>query len=346
MNPWILSGAGIGALVVGVAVIGMGIERPPIDSAQIGYRGLGMEVNVNPRTWDATVARNQAPAPEPPIDPSGQKSSEVYENVQVLGDLDSNEFLRLMTAITAWVSPDTGVPGQGCAYCHADGEELSSDSLYTKIVSRRMLQMTAHINAQWQSHVGATGATCYTCHRGRNVPEQIWFADPGPVQPLGVVGNRAGQNYPAPVAAMASLPFDPLAPFLAADPASIRVISQTVLPEGNRASIKQTEWTYSLMMHMSEALGVNCTFCHNSRSFTSWDSSPPTRANAWYGIRMVRDLNQAYLEPLGPQYPANRLGPTGDAPKANCATCHIGVSKPLLGVSMAKDYPELGVVTP
>ena len=96
------------------------------------------------------------------------------------------------------------------------------------------------------------------------------------------------------------------------------------------------------MMHMSQGLGVNCTYCHNSRSFSAWDQSTPQRTTAWYGIRMVRDLNNAYLDPLLPTYPHNRLGPLGDAPKANCATCHQGASKPLLGVSMLKDYPELG----
>ena len=80
------------------------------------------------------------------------KPSEVYANVQVLGDVDSDEFTRLMSAITEWVAPE-----QGCAYCHADGEELSSDSLYTKVVARRMLQMTKHLNAEWQPHVGRPG---------------------------------------------------------------------------------------------------------------------------------------------------------------------------------------------
>ena len=37
----------------------------------------------------------------------------------------------------------------------------------------------------------------------------------------------------------------------------------------NRSSLKQTEHTYGLMMHMSDSLGVNCTYCHNTRSFAS-----------------------------------------------------------------------------
>jgi len=55
----------------------------------------------------------------------------------------------------------------------------------------------------------------------------------------------------------------------------------------------------------------------------------------------LRDLNVKYLVPLQSTYPQNRLGPLGDAPKANCATCHQGVNKPLNGAKVLKDYPEL-----
>ena len=96
----------------------------------------------------------------------------------------------------------------------------------------------------------------------------------------------------------------------------------TALPTGNRQSIKQTEWTYSLMVHMSESLGVNCTFCHNSREFGDWAQSPLQRTTAFHGIRMARDLNNAYLVPLTGSFPAERLGPTGDVAKVSCATCH------------------------
>ena len=94
-------------------------------------------------------------------------------------------------------------------------------------------------------------------------------------------------------------------------------------------------------MHMSEGLGVNCTFCHNTRRSRSGRQSTPQRVTAWHGIQMVRELNTSYLDPLKPTYPADRLGLHGDAPKANCATCHQGVYKPLYGAQMVKDYPEL-----
>ena len=62
------------------------------------------------------------------------------------------------------------------------------------------------------------------------------------------------------------------------------------------------------MMNFSQALGVNCDYCHNTRSFADWPSSPPQRVTAWHGIRMVRDLNNDYLNPLKNVFPANRLG--------------------------------------
>jgi photosynthetic reaction center cytochrome c subunit len=255
-------------------------------------------------------------------------------NVQVLKTLDSNEFLRLMNAITAWVAPK-----QGCAYCH-DQNDLASDKLYTKVVARRMLQMVANINGNWKTHVGTTGVTCYTCHRGNPVPQNIWFDSPRPTEPSGLTQQKLAKNVASPIVGYASLPSSGLSDYLDHGD-EIRVISTTALPTGDRHSIKQAEWTYGLMMNISQSLGVNCTYCHNSRSFFAWDQSTPQRATAWYGIRMVRDLNTHYLDPLTSEFPPNRLGPTGDGPKANCATCHAGVYKPLFGVSMLKDYAEL-----
>ena len=243
-----------------------------------------------------------------------------------------------MTSMTAWVSPD-----QGCSYCHKAGEDFSSDSLYTKVVARRMLQMTQHINADWKPHVAETGVTCYTCHRGKNVPDNVWFKPAPDKHAAGMTGNKAGQNAPATSVALASLPNDPFTPFLS-EANDIRVIGNSALPTGNRQSTKQTEWTYGLMMHMSQSLGVNCTYCHNTRSFAEWSSSTPQRTTAWYGIRMTRDLNTQYLESLAGVYPANRLGPTGDVPKANCATCHEGAYKPMYGASMLATHPELAGV--
>jgi photosynthetic reaction center cytochrome c subunit len=139
---------------------------------------------------------------------------------------------------------------------------------------------------------------------------------------------------------LSSLPTDPLTPYLLEDK-PIRVNGPTPLPSGNRSSTKQAEWTYGLMTHMSNSLGVNCTFCHNTRSFQSWENSPPQRITAYHGIRMARDVNNAYMVPLTDTFPIDRKGPGGDVAKVSCATCHQGAYKPLYGFPMIKDHPEL-----
>jgi photosynthetic reaction center cytochrome c subunit len=320
-----------------VGALAFTFEHPPLTSQQYGYRGTGMEHVVTKKHVAKIALANTIPTPIDPAPATGKKASEVYKNVKVLGDLSEEQFNRVMAAITEWVSPE-----QGCAYCH-NAQNLADDSMYTKVVARRMLQMTKHINTNFKTHVAATGVTCYTCHRGNPVPKEIWFTQPERTRPGGMLGNNMGQNRPVSSVAYASLPYDPFSSFLA-DKQTIRVQGLTALPTDHVASIASTEKTYGLMMHMSQSLGVNCTACHNTRSFYKWDSSTPQRVTAWHGIQMVRDLNTAYLNPLQGTFPANRLGPLGDAPKANCATCHQGVNKPLSGVSMLKDYQELNAV--
>jgi photosynthetic reaction center cytochrome c subunit len=101
------------------------------------------------------------------------------------------------------------------------------------------------------------------------------------------------------------------------------------------------------MMRVSGALGVNCTFCHNTQSFAEWSHSRVQKQTAWYGIRMVRQANSDYIQPLATVFPVKgwdekaRLGPMGDPLKVNCQTCHQGYSKPLGGVSMLADNPSL-----
>jgi photosynthetic reaction center cytochrome c subunit len=325
----------LAALVAGAGLLMLaGCERPPMESVQHGFRGTGMVHVVNPRTIPEKIEANEVPMALPAAPAEGPKSSQAYQNVQVLGDLSTAQFVRLMTSMTSWIAP-----GEGCGYCH-NLANFAEDSKYTKVVARRMLQMTAHINANWKDHVADTGVTCWTCHRGNPVPANVWFkAD---TTPLGAdfIGEKAGQNEASPVVGLASLPNDPFTPFLLGD-LPIRVNGATALPAGNRQSIKQAEWTYGLMVHMSTGLGVNCTYCHNTQNFAKWEGGPPQRVKAWYGIRMARDLNVAFMEPLTPVFPPHRKGELGDVAKANCATCHQGAYKPLNGQPMLKDFPEL-----
>ena len=278
-------------------------------TAQLGYRGVGMEQVVDPDRQRAVLAANPVPAPLPPAPPSPVAR---WQNVQVLNELTVGEFTRTMTAMTNWVSPKTG-PDAGCNYCH-NPANMASDEKYAKVVSRRMLAMTRDINSNWRSHVKQTGVTCYTCHAGNSVPRAgLW--------------HYTDQNQ-----------------YLRAylDKSDVRVQTQNPLPTtANHSSIKQTEYTYALMINMSNSLGVNCGFCHNSRAWAAWQDAPPTRVTALYGLRMTRYLNQGYIAPLSTVLPPSRLGVRGDGPKAGCATCHNGLHKPLAGAQMAKDYPAL-----
>jgi photosynthetic reaction center cytochrome c subunit len=297
-----------------------------------------MQQLYNQRLLATQTSLNAAPEPAAAASADGPKAKDVYQNVKVLGELSVGEFARNMVSITQWVAPK-----EGCTYCH-NAANFADDSKYTKVVARRMLQMTQHVNADWKSHVGATGVTCYTCHRGNPVPNQVWFAPADKRSTGALLGDLEGQNQPAASVAYSSLPYDPLSQYLQ-DAKPIRVNGNQALAmtgdAANRNSTKQAEFTYGLMMHMSQSLGVNCTYCHNTQSFQSWDVSPPTRATAWYGIRMARDLNNDYLTPLTGTFPANRLGPKGDVAKVGCGTCHQGAFKPLYGAEMAKHHREL-----
>jgi photosynthetic reaction center cytochrome c subunit len=329
-------GAAVAALLLG------GCEPGAKDSTQLGFRGTGIEQIVDRSSVVAAAAIPPEAYPLPPE--SGPTAAQTYQNVQVLGAVSAERFNHLMAQMTQWVVPANASEAQaGCNYCH-NPENMASDEKYTKVVARRMLQMTRTINSRWSSHVQQTGVTCYTCHRGQAVPANVWtVAQARSADPDTIRGNKRGQNTPDANVGYASLPSDPFAAYFAGKGANeIRVASSKALPSADHVvSIKEAEGSYGLMMHLSTALGVNCTYCHNSQSFRAWNLSRAQRATAYYGIRMVRDANGEYISPLTSVFPANRKGPHGDPYKVNCTTCHQGQAKPLGGVSMIAQAPDL-----
>lgn len=344
------------------ALLLAGCELGMKEQEQVGPRGTALVLVADPDT-KAQVGEVPAPPYELTAEMiAGDKASTAYENVPVLGNVSVDEFNYLMLAMTTWIAPDgSNIKDAGCTYCH-NPENMASDEKYTKVVARKMLQMTQNINASWKPHfannggaaqaasyqAGAdqenAGVTCWTCHRGNPVPVNNWST--AVPDPSTIAGNKRGGNTPSKSVAYASLAYDPFTDYLAGKE-TIRVGGKA-FPTAYSASIQRTEKTYGLMMHFSNGLGVNCSYCHNSNNFAKWEDSRPQRVNAWYGIRMVRDTNNNYISALGDVWPANgkgiygnRRGPHGDPLKVNCATCHQGVNKPLGGYKMLKDYPAL-----
>lgn len=346
-GPAILIGVLGGAVFAGAMIVSFG-NPAQTASLQTGPRGTGMSVaefNVARLAPDPTIADMYTEAAY--IPEGGEPlAKDIYQNVQVLGELTEDNFNRVMNAVTQWVAPE-----QGCAYCHGDGdlETYGEDNLYTKVVSRRMIQMTQNLNENWSGHVNANaevGVTCYTCHRGENVPSEIWFN----ITPVNerVEGWASVQNRATSISQSTSLPSNALEVYLT-DPDSLvnvhdlesRVAGVPGLTEGVQ-SIQKTEMTYSLMNYFSNALGVNCVFCHNSRAFYDPGQVTPQWATALLGRQMVIEMNVDYLIPLQDVYPPERLGPIyADAPKAACKTCHKGYQQPLQGTNVIADWPEL-----
>jgi photosynthetic reaction center cytochrome c subunit len=309
-------------------------------SVQHGYRGTGAVELYATNSIDKSIELNSIPEADPidDPDPSLPPVGKMYKNVQVLNDLSVLELSRLMGALAVWVAPK-----EGCDYCH-NPANLASDEKYTKRVARKMLLMTRRINTEWKSHVAGVGVTCWTCHRGQAVPTGDWYkTSNSDVMPTGL-GNKDNQNTPG-IANVGNtaLPFDPLTKYLI-DDTDIRVQGTVPLAGSNPYplnGVKKAEMTYAMMIYISKSLGVNCTYCHSTRAFGNWAVSTPQRSTAWYGVRMVRDLNKSFLLPIESMLPNYRLGELGDGPKVGCATCHKGTYKPLFGKSMKEDFPEL-----
>ena len=344
-GPAIIIGV-VGSAVFAAALIVTWGQPFATKSMQTGPRGTGMSVPEFVAEIEAADPTIEDYYTEEPYVPEGGEAlaKDVYENVQVLGDLTEDNFNRLMNAMTQWIAPE-----EGCAYCHGDVDlsEYGKDDLYTKVVSRRMIQMTQNINENWDGHVNANevvGVNCYTCHRGQHVPSDIWFK----ITPVlaSVEGWNGNQNRATSLSQYTSLPSDALEKYLLEDnPINVHSLESRVAGRpgvDDYASIQDTERTYSLMNYVSNSLGVNCLFCHNSRAFYSGEEVTPQWATEGLGIIMVQEMNNEYLVPLRDVYPAERLGPIyGDAPKAACKTCHKGYQQPLQGLNMIDDWPEL-----
>jgi photosynthetic reaction center cytochrome c subunit len=268
-----------------------------------------------------------------------QLAIDVLEGVPpALANVTVENYERLRDAMRAW----TGIP---------DLLEPGNDSYQTSL-AYSMIEMTQNINQNWAGHVQANaevGVTCYTCHRGQPVPNNIWFRV-GNVN-ANVAGWPAIQNRVTMTSNFTSLPSTYLEHFLLQDEngqygvAQVHDLESRVQQQPGDPLIQQAEMTYAWMNYFSNSLGVNCTFCHNTRAFYDPAQVTPQWATAGLGILMVQETLEQYILPLETVLPPERLGPVfADVPKLACRTCHQGEQQPLNGLNVIRNWPELAVV--
>ena len=337
----------VGVVCAGLFTLFVPNWNLPVKGTQVGPNGPSL-VQWAPTGSPLFQTRNGPPPDNPPLVEDTRPATEVFKNVKVLTDVNAGEFMRVQYAITNWVAPQ-----QGCNFCHAGGD-FASDEKPTKQAARLMLGMVRHMNADWKEHVGAAGVTCWSCHRGQPVPAEVWFTrPPHPESPHAAKAenwNEAGDSVRQ---------FFPNAGFdlyLMQDTPGLAQ-SYTALPNGQVADQVVVKRLYEYMMQMSAGIGVNCTYCHNSRAFYDWGQSLPARWTGYSGILMTRDLNKHFLLPLALQMPQTRetaddlhtvvlpdrmRGPQEGNAFVNCATCHYGLPKPQDHArDLLKDFPGL-----
>jgi len=345
----------IGGAIAFVALITLAPRwHAPLPGRQLGYRASSL-VQFAPDPWQK--AAQTVPAPTlPVIADDARPATSVYHNVKALTDLNAGDFMRFQSAMTAWVAP-----AQGCGFCHVAGD-YASDANPAKTAARVMIAMTRHINTTWSTHVGSVasggGVTCFSCHEGQPVPRDIWFK--APPQPQSPMMGRGEDWNEAATTVHGFFPNEGYEEYLLeATPGLAQ--SETDHPTGQASNLVVVKRLYEMMMQMSDDMGVNCGFCHNSRALFDWSQSTPMRWVGLGGIRMTREINRNYLIPLAGVIPESRLRLDLNRPfslpareqgwqrgngLASCGTCHHGAPIPAVGAGLVKGFPALMSVGP
>ena len=192
-GPAIAVGVAGSAVFVAAMIVGFG--KPfPTESQQTGPRGTGMHVQEFVSDLAIYPDVDGFFTSEPIVPAAGAAVMGSADGVPpALANLTPENYDRLVTAMREWTCiPDLLAPG--------------NDSYQTQ-VAYSMIEMTQNINQNWIGHVQANaevGVTCYTCHRGQAVPNNVWFK----VSPVNsnVAGWSANQNRVTMVSNFTSLP--------------------------------------------------------------------------------------------------------------------------------------------
>src|SRR5258708_7214381 len=109
---------------------------------------------------------------------AGKKAPQVYKNIKILKDLPADQVIPIMRKIDASL-------GVRCDFCHVvtNGpggrhEGFEKDTKPMKGVARQMMVMTQDIDKRQK--IVKNKVTCFTCHHGREEPENNAPVEPGP----------------------------------------------------------------------------------------------------------------------------------------------------------------------
>jgi hypothetical protein len=138
-------------------------------------------------------AGQQPPAGAQPGGP-GRGTPPPPQNLQILPkDIAREQLQNIMRGIAQGL-------GVQCSYCHiAEGRggrnDFATDEKQPKKTARVMMQLTQHINETLSSGIGKPAADvtrvgCFTCHRGKAIPDPVPpVAPPAQQAPGGAPGR-------------------------------------------------------------------------------------------------------------------------------------------------------------
>jgi photosynthetic reaction center cytochrome c subunit len=223
-------------------------------------------------------------------------------NVQVLVGMSS---AQVWTYMQQYVS---GALGVGCQYCH-NIENFASDEYEQKIAARNMLYLVNDVNAEfivdlpnWRGNY----VQCATCHnnqpQGMEAVGQQFINSVPPilvtVDPLDEMGMAITDPELKPEAIQEPVDlkeailyyvynyqvWDPYDPARADSGRG----SLALTYDGGRTQ-DQVTINQNVMNFHAWALGVGCTYCHNSRNFVAYETDPAGNlANAEYAYNKLK----------------------------------------------------------
>jgi len=154
--------AGLAAVsLIGAALAATGTKSPrsPISSNQLNPKTARPDVILPASGIGGFALPAQAAAQVKP-----QMAEEVFKNIQVLKGIPVDDFMGTMGVMSAAL-------GYCCSECHTgagtDTVKWEADT-QNKVTARKMVTMVTTINRD--NFAGRQVVTCWTCHRGRDVP--------------------------------------------------------------------------------------------------------------------------------------------------------------------------------